>query len=385
VVPQGQPDHGSVPGNDDKRNREETVSENPGATSPRIILHADMDCFYAAVEMHDHPEIAGKPVIVGADPQGGSGRGVVSTCSYEARAFGVRSAMPISQAYRLCPDAVYLRPDMARYAVASGEIMGIFRETGYRVQQVSIDEAFLDISPVGSFDAARDLAAQLKQEIRARAGISCSLGVAPTKIVAKIASDFHKPDSLTVVEPNDVPAFLAPMPVRKIPGIGGKTGALLEDLGIKTIDDLASCNIQRLIGAFGRSAALLHEAALGHDESEVVERDGVKSISKETTFACDTDDADEIAATIEWLVREVTQSLADEGLHFKTVTVRVRYEGFVSKTKSKSLLHHHNDEATLRSSAGELLRSLCEGQKIRRLGLRVSGLWKQDAGQQTLF
>ena len=382
---QGLPDPGAVPGNGYNRDWEETVSEKPGAENPRIILHADMDCFYAAVEMHDHPELAGKPVVVGADPQGGEGRGVVSTCSYEARTFGVRSAMPISQAYRLCPDAVYLRPDMARYAEVSGEIMGIFRATGYRVQQVSIDEAFLDISPVGSYAAAQDLAAQLKQEIRDRVGISCSLGVAPTKIVAKIASDFHKPNSLTVVEPADVPAFLAPMPVRTIPGIGGKTGAHLESLGIKTIGDLATCDIQRLIGAFGRSAALLHEAALGYDESEVVERDGVKSISKETTFARDTDDPDEIAATMESLVREVAQSLADEGLHFKTVTIRVRYEGFVSKTTAKSLLHHHNDEATLRSSAGELLRRLCDGQKIRRLGLRVSGLWKQDTGQQTLF
>ena len=356
-----------------------------GSQSSRIILHADMDCFYAAVEMHDHPDIAKKPVVVGADPQAGSGRGVVSTCSYEARAFGVKSAMPISQAYRLCPDAVYLRPDMARYAEVSGEIMGIFRATGFRVQQVSIDEAFLDITPVGSFNAARDLAVQLKQEIRDRVGITCSLGIAPSKIVAKIASDYKKPDGLTVVEPDNVPAFLRPLPVRKIPGIGGKTGAHLEALAITTIGDLATCDIQRLIGAFGRSAALLHEAALGQDESEVVERDGVKSISKETTFARDTNDPDEIAATVELLVREVAQLLTDEGLHFKTVTVRVRYEGFVSKTKAKSLLHHHNDEATLRSSAGELLRSLCDGQKIRRLGLKVSGLWKQDTGQQTLF
>ncbi|MFA5237001.1 MAG: DNA polymerase IV [Methanoregula sp.] len=360
------------------------MSENPGG-QPRIILHADMDCFYAAVEMHDHPVIAGKPVVVGADPQGGAGRGVVSTCSYEARAFGVKSAMPISQAYRLCPDAIYLRPDMARYAQVSGEIMGIFRETGYRVQQVSIDEAFLDVSPIGSFTAARDLASRLKQEIRDRVGITCSLGVAPTKIVAKIASGFKKPDGLTVVEPDGVPVFLAPLSVRKIPGIGGKTGARLDSLGIATIGDLAACDIQRLIGAFGRSAALLHEAALGHDESEVVERDGVRSISKETTFAQDTDDVDEIAATMETLVREVARSLADENLHFKTVTVRVRYEGFVLKTKAKSLLHHHNDETTLRSAAGELLRSLYEGKKIRRLGLKVSGLWKQDARQQVLF
>jgi DNA polymerase IV (DinB-like DNA polymerase) len=361
------------------------MNGNTGSAGQRIVLHADMDCFYAAVEMHDRPEIAGKPVIVGADPQGGAGRGVVSTCSYEARAFGVKSAMPIGQAYRLCPDAVYLRPDMAKYAAVSAEIMGIFKGTGCRVQQVSIDEAFLDASPVGGFPAARDLAVRLKQEIRDRVGITCSFGVAPSKIVAKIASDYKKPDGLTVVTPEEVPAFLTPLSVRKIPGIGGKTGAQLEALGITTIGELATCDIQRLVGAFGRSAGLLREAALGHDESEVVERDGVKSISKETTFAHDTDSPDEIAATMEVLVAEVARALADEGLYFKTVTVRVRYTGFVSKTKAKSLLHYHNDEAAIRSSAGELLRELWDGKPIRRLGLRLSGFRKQDTGQQTLF
>ena len=351
----------------------------------RIILHADMDCFYAAVEMHDHPEIAGKPVIVGADPQNGAGRGVVSTASYEARASGVKSAMPISQAYRLCPGAVYLRPDMARYAAVSAEIMGIFKETGYRVQQVSIDEAFLDISPVGNFDAARDLATGLKQAIRDRVGITCSLGVAPSKIIAKIASGYQKPDGLTVVTPDTVQDFLAPLSVRKIPGIGGKTGAHLEAIGIKTIGKLATCDIQLLIGAFGRSAGLLREAALGRDDSEVVERDGVKSISKETTFPHDTNNPEEIAAMMELLVREVAAALSDEELQFKTVTVRVRYMGFVAKTRAKTHIHYHNDEVAIRVPAGELLRELWDGKPIRRLGLRLSGLRRPGAGQQTLF
>lgn len=361
------------------------MNGHTGTPGQRIVLHADMDCFYAAVEMHDRPEIVGRPVIVGADPAGGAGRGVVSTCSYEARAFGVKSAMPIAQAYRLCPDAVYLRPDMEKYAAVSAEIMEIFRATGCRVQQVSIDEAFIDAGQVGSFAAARDLAVRLKEEIRKNVGITCSLGVAPSKIVAKIASDYKKPDGLTVVTPEEVPAFLAPLSVRKIPGIGGKTGARLEALGITTIGELATCDIQRLVGAFGRSAGLIREAALGHDESEVVERDGVKSVSKETTFAHDTDDPGEVAATMELLVTEVALALADEGLYFKTVTVRVRYTGFVAKTKAKSLLHYHNNEAAIRSSAGELLRELWDGKPIRRLGLRLSGLRRQDAGQQTLF
>ncbi|MGA2162015.1 MAG: DNA polymerase IV [Methanoregula sp.] len=351
----------------------------------RIILHADMDCFYAAVEMHDHPGLAGKPVVVGADPQGGMGRGVVSTCSYEARAYGIRSAMPISQAYRLCPDAIFIRPNMARYVQVSEEIMTILRWSGFRFQQVSIDEAFLDISPAGSFLAAQKLAEQMKRDIRIRLGITCSLGLAPTKLVAKIASDFHKPDGLTVVAPADVPGFLAPLPVRRIPGIGNKIETELQALAIQTIGDLAAYDIQGLIARFGRSAVLLHEAALGIDESEVVERDRIKSISKEMTFEHDTSDPDKIVATMGALTSEVYRSLAAECLYFKTVTVRVRYEGFVTKTKAKTLMHYHNDQETIRGYAQELLRELFCGRKIRRLGLRLSELKKQDARQQTLF
>ena len=276
-----------------------------GTMPPRIILHADMDCFYAAVEIHDHPGLAGKPVVVGADPKGGIGRGVVSTCSYEARAYGIRSAMPISQAYRLCPDAVFIRPDIARYVQVSEEIMEILRSFGFRCQQVSIDEAFLEISPAGSFFAAQKLAEQMKREIRTDLGITCSLGLAPTKIVAKIASDFHKPDGLTVVEPAEIAAFLAPLPVRRIPGIGSKTEMELHALGIQTIGDLAAYDIQVLIARFGRSAVLLHEAAMGIDGSEVREHHGIKSISKEMTFEHDTGDAGEIVATMGILASEV--------------------------------------------------------------------------------
>jgi DNA polymerase IV (DinB-like DNA polymerase) len=351
----------------------------------RIILHADMDCFYASVEMHDQPQYASLPVVVGADPLGGTGRGVVSTCSYEARVYGIHSAMPISQAYRLCPDAIFLRPRMTRYAEVSEEIMNILRSPGFRFEQVSIDEAFLDLSPVGSFKAARTLAEDLKHEIRTRCGITCSLGIAPTKLVAKIASDFKKPDGLTVVEPADVQGFLAPLPVRRIPGIGNKTGKDLQEMGIHTIGNLAAYDIQRLLGHFGRAAGALHEVALGADGSEVVERSGIKSLSKETTFERDTEDPADIVATMEALIGEVYDALAKEQLSFKTVTVRVRSGGFVTTTKAKTLDHYHNDEATLSGCAQELLRELFDGKKIRRLGLRLSALRRQDARQQTLF
>ena len=188
--------------------------------SPRIILHLDMDSFYASVEVQRRPELAGKPVVIGADPKLGKGRGVVSTCSYEARAFGIRSAMPISQAYVLCPHAVFLPPDFPAYVQASAAVMGILRSYGFLMEQVSIDEAFLDISTLGDFALAQILAGEIKAAIRDRLTLSCSIGIAPSRAVAKIASDFKKPGGLTIVTPAVLEAFLAPLPVRKIPGVG---------------------------------------------------------------------------------------------------------------------------------------------------------------------
>jgi DNA polymerase IV (archaeal DinB-like DNA polymerase) len=355
------------------------------AQGQRIILHLDMDSFYASVEMHEHPDLAGRPVIIGADPKHGTGRGVVSTCSYEARAFGVRSAMPISQAFGLCPDAVFLPPDFPLYARVSGKIMAIIRSHGFRFQQVSIDEAFLDASPVGGFDTARALAQEIKEEIRTNLGITCSVGVAPSKLVAKIASDFKKPDGLTVVEPADVQAFLSPMEVRKIPGIGAKTEKELHNLGISTIGDLRSCDVQVLIARFGRWGIALHGAASGIDESEVEERDGVNSVSREITFAEDTDNTLELVTTLNAIASDVHRMLVDEGLRFRTLTVKVRYQGFVTKTKAKTFPHYVDDVMTIRNGAQALLRSLFDGRKIRLLGLRLSSFERQDSRQRTLF
>ena len=365
--------------------REATLIKNTGREETRIILHLDMDSFYASVEMHERPDLSGKPVIIGADPKHGTGRGVVSTCSYEARAFGVRSAMPISQAFSLCPDAIFLPPDFPLYTRVSGEVMAIIRSRGFRFQQVSIDEAFLDLSPVGSFSAAEVLADQIKTEIFTKLGISCSAGVAPTKLVAKIASDFKKPGGLTVVEPGRVSAFLAPMPVRKIPGIGIKTEKELHDMGIATIRELGSYDVQVLIARFGRWGITLHNAAFGIDESEVEERAGVKSVSREMTFADDTADPQELVRTMNALAAEVHRNLVDEGLRFKTLTVKVRYQGFVTKTKAKTFSHYANDAVTIRTGAQALLRALFDGRKIRLLGLRLSSFETRNTRQTTLF
>jgi len=353
-------------------------------TSQRIILHLDMDSFYASVEMQDRPELRGKPVVIGADPNHGKGRGVVATCSYEARAFGIRSAMPISQAFVLCPHAVFLPPDFPRYGKASADVMAILKAHGFPLQQVSIDEAFLDVSHLGTFPAATDLAVRIKDTILAHLGLTCSIGLAPTKVVAKIASDVHKPGGLTIVEPENLVSFLAPMPVRKIPGIGKKSEAVLFEMGIRTIRDLAAFDIQVLIARFGRSAVALQDIAAGIDKSEVKERDGVKSVSRETTFSNDTDDEQLIAATMDALAEEVCRNLSDESLHCRTVTVKVRYQGFVTRTKARTLPHYTGDPATVCTCAHTLLRDIFDGRKIRLLGIRLSLFDTCDARQMTL-
>jgi DNA polymerase IV (DinB-like DNA polymerase) len=352
--------------------------------SQRIILHLDMDSFYASVEIRERPELRGKPVVIGADPKQGKGRGVVATCSYEARAFGIRSAMPISQAFVLCPHAEFLPPDFNRYVKASADVMAILKTQGLPFEQVSIDEAFLDVSRLGKFSAATDLAGRIRDTIITNLGLTCSIGIAPTKVVAKIASDIHKPNGLTVVEPESLISFLAPMPVRKIPGIGQKSETELFEMGIRTIRDLAACDPQVLLARFGRSAIALQEIASGIERSEVKERDGVKSVSRETTFDEDTDEDHLIVATMDALAEDVCRNLSDECLHCRTVTVKVRYQGFITKTKSRTLPHYTGDPATVRMCAHSLLRDVFDGRKIRLLGIRLSSFDACDARQMTL-
>lgn len=355
-----------------------------GVKKERIILHLDMDSFYASVEMQKRPELKGKPVIIGADPKQGTGRGVVSTCSYEARAFGVRSAMPISRAYMLCPDAVFLSPDIPLYIEASSEIMAILKITEYPFEQVSIDEAFLDASRAGNYGNAKILAEAIKGRILADLGLTCSIGIGPSKVVAKIASDFQKPDGLTIVPPDRVVDFLAPMPVRRIPGIGKKSEGELNSLRIQTIGDLASFDVQVLLARFGKNAIAIHAVALGIDDREVQERGGPCSVSRETTFPEDTNDPEQLVETMDELVRDVHRNLVDENLRFRTVTVKVRYQGFVTKTKARSVLHHTNDITTVHRFAHTLLRELFCDCKIRLVGLRLSGFDEGESVQTTL-
>ncbi len=350
----------------------------------RIIFHVDMDSFFASVEVRENPELADKPVVVGADPKGGKGRGVVSTCSYEARKFGIRSAMPISRAYKLCPTAVFLPVNFPLYIRASNEVMKILRSYSEKFQQAGIDEAYLDVSSVGSFEAARELALRIKKEIEERTRLTCSIGVGPSKIVAKIASDYQKPDGLTVVEPTKVLEFLSPLPVRKILGVGKKTEAELKATGIETIGQLAGYDIQKLLSRFGKWGLYMHELALGIDESEVEEEECCKSISRETTFEEDTADASILFRTMDELAEDVHRSLVDEGFLFKTLSIKVRYQHFITRTRARTLAHYTDEPGLIKETAKALLKGFIDGKLVRLIGVRLSSLEKRRTRQKLI-
>jgi DNA polymerase IV (DinB-like DNA polymerase) len=345
-----------------------------GDFATRIIFHLDMDHFYTAVEERENPALKGKPVIVGADPKEGKGRGVVSTSNYKARDTGVRSGMPISRAWRLCPEAVYLPPNFPLYIQASNEVMEIAKNYADKFEQWGIDEAFLDVSDrTQSFDEAEALAKRLKQEIKEKTNLTASIGVGPNKLVAKVASDFHKPDGLTVVRDEEVETFLAPLPVRKLLWVGRKTEAKLKPLGIETIGDLARFDPAVLNEMFGVMGVQMHLMARGIDNSEVEQRTGVKSISHETTFEEDTNDTNTVLAAVNALSDDVAEETAEQRLFFKTVTVKVRFENFETHTTSKTLPFMTNRPQDLKKTARELLQSYLEqGRRIRLIGVRVS-------------
>jgi DNA polymerase IV (DinB-like DNA polymerase) len=340
----------------------------------RIIFHVDMDHFFTAVEERERPEFKGKPVVVGADPKEGKGRGVVSTCNYEARKFGVKSGMPISRAWKLCPEAVYLPVNYELYRKVSSEIMGILRKYSDKFEQWGIDEAFLDVtSRVNSYEEAEVLAHQIKMEILDNEGLTCSVGIGPNKLVAKIASDFQKPDGLTVVKEKDAEKFLAPLRVRKLLWVGRKTEQRLKSIGINTIGDLADYDPTVLTENFGVMGTQLHLMAHGIDRSEVEERGEVKSISRDVTFEEDTDDFEFVLETLDRLSEEVYKDVSRQNLCFKTVTVKVRYENFETHTHGKTLPFVTDRLQDLQKMVKELVQDYLRSyRKIRLVGVRVS-------------
>ncbi|MEM3697006.1 MAG: DNA polymerase IV [Candidatus Bathyarchaeia archaeon] len=351
----------------------------------RIIFHVDMDHFFTAVEEREHPEYKGKPVIVGADPKGGKGRGVVSTCNYEARKFGVRSGMPISKAWKLCPQAVYLPVNFELYMKVSDKIMGLLRKYADKFEQWGIDEAFLDVtSKVRDYAEAETLASEIKKEIYEREGLTCSIGVGPNKLVAKIASDYRKPDGLTIVREEETEKFLAPLPVRKLLWVGRKTEQKLKTMGITTIGDLAHYDPMALAEVFGVMGTQMYLMAHGVDKSEVEEREEIKSISRETTFEEDTSNSELVLRTLDALSEEVHKDVLNQRLYFKTVTVKVRYENFETHTHSKTLSLITNRLEELKKTSKELLKTyLKSDRKIRLVGVRVSNFTSAEK-QKTL-
>lgn len=352
----------------------------------RIIFHFDMDHFFTAIEEREHPELKGKPVIVGADPKGGTGRGVVSTSNYLAREFGVRSGMPISRAWKLCPNAVYMPVNYKLYSEVSSRIMDILRRHADKFEQWGIDEAFLDVTAkVNDYVSAKALAMHIKHGIYRQEKLTSSVGIGSNKLVARIASDFQKPDGLTLVKEEDIGKFLAPLAVRKLLWVGRKTGQKLEDMGIKTVGDLAHYDAQMLTDAFGVMGKQLHLMALGIDKSEVRERNWVKSISREFTFQEDTDDLDSILRNLDMLAEEVNKDALNQRLQFKTVTVKVRYSNFETHTHSKTLPFITDRLIDLERAARELLQPYLKlERKIRLIGVRVSSLVSSEK-QRRLF
>ncbi len=339
----------------------------------KIIMHVDLDAFYAACEEQRSPELRGKPIIVGADPKEGKGRGVVSTCNYEVRKFGIHSGMPISWAYKRAPHAIYLPVDMAYYTKISQQIMQLLQKKVKKFEQISIDEAFLDISSLG-YEGAEKLAKGMKAEIKKKFGLTCSIGISQNKLIAKIASDFQKPNGLTVVKPHEVKLFLYPLSVRKLIGVGPKTEAALKELGVETIGELAAAQREKLERIFGKFGLLLYEEARGIYEDEVSEDGEIKSISRQATFAEDISEKELILAALNDLINEVLDEAASYRIKFKAIIVKVRYSNFETHTKQKKFKTPLRKEE-VKAWAKVLLKSfLKEKRKIRLIGFAVSDL-----------
>ena len=351
----------------------------------RIILHVDMDSFFASVEIRERPELKGLPVIVGSDPKDGSGRGVVSTCSYEARKYGIHSAMPISQAYRLCPGAAFLPVNMKLYTGVSSRIMELLRGFAEKFQQVSVDEVYIVPGPeIKNFEEASICALRIKDEVQKQEGITCSVGVGPNKLIAKIASGFQKPDGLTVVRPEDTREFLFPLKVSKIPGIGDKTAEALKEMGITKVEELASYNVQLLSKRFGKMGLRMKQMANGLDFGDVQERESIKSISRHGTFEEDTNDPVKIVESLEMLAGSVHSSLMKHRFLFKTVTLIVRFEDFTTYTRSKTIPIWTSDLFVIKRTATQLLSEFQGRKKFRLLGVGVAKLKEIDE-RQTLI
>ncbi|RMH20756.1 MAG: DNA polymerase IV [Acidobacteria bacterium] len=343
-----------------------------------------MDCFYAAVHMRDDPSLAGKPVVIGGSP---AGRGVVAAASYEVRRYGVHSAMPAAQAVRRCPHAVFIRPDFPRYRRESQAIFAIFRDFTPIVQPASLDEAYLDVTAhLAPWGSATAVAREIRRRVREERGLTVSVGVGPNRLVAKIASDFDKPDGLTVVPPHKVQDFLDPLPVRRILGVGPATERALHGMGIETIADLRARSREELEARFGRHGAGLYRYSRGIDERPVRTERVRKSLGHERTYPRDLATLEQMDAELERLSQMVAGGLRKKELLARTLTVKVRYADFTTLTRARTLPAGVDDPATIAAVAKELLRATDAGRRpVRLLGVTGSGFDRDGPEQLWLF
>ena len=350
----------------------------------RLIMHIDMDAFFAAVEQRDFPELRGKPLIIGALP---GGRGVVSTASYEARKFGVGSAMPISEAHRRCPNGIYKRPDMSKYVAESRKVMAALDEISPVVEPVSIDEAYVDITGLERLvGTPQQIGARTKALILERTGLTASVGIGPNRFVAKIASDHQKPDGLTVVEPEQVLEFLGPLPIRVLRGVGKVAQGHFARMSVKTVADLRDWALPDLIRRLGEaSARSVYRQARGEGSDRVGHAEGRKSISKETTFLEDIDDPERIRATMLWQAAEVGRTTRRENKRGRVVSVKIRLAGFETHTRQRRMDRATCSDRRIYETAISLYEeSGYVGRPLRLIGVGLSD-WDDGGCRQLLL
>jgi len=342
----------------------------------RVIFHVDLDAFYASVEQREHPNLRGIPLIIGADPKEGKGRGVVVACSYEARKRGLHSGQPISRAYKLCPEGVYVQPNFDLYGHVSTDVMERIRKYADKFEQMSIDEACMEVTKsCQQYGGPVALAKRIKDEVKTKEGLVCSIGIAPNKSAAKIACDFQKPDGLTYVDPEHVREFLAPLPVSKISGVGEKTEAALNEIGIKTIDDLAKYPPKALYKQFGKTSVWLWAIANAEEKVEVIENYVMKSIGAETTFDVDTDDWAVVDRQLGALEDDVHKRLIESKMRYRTVVLKIRFTGFETYTREKTIRFPTTKKDTISTVVEELTKEFRNHpKKVRLVGVRVTGL-----------
>ncbi len=349
----------------------------------RHILHADFDAFYASVEQLDNPELRGKPLAVGGSPDT---RGVVASASYEAREYGVRSAMPMRTAFNLCRKLVRVSARFERYREVSRAVMEIFTDITELVEPLSLDEAYLDVTDlVAEGHSAANMASRLKRRVKDELGLTISVGAGVSKSVAKIASDLEKPDGLTVVPPDEEVAFLGPLPVGTLPGVGPKTGELLKSQGILSVGDLAACDDDWLLSRLGRNGAYIKKLALGQDDRPVQTQRDTKSVSAETTLVSDTGDPDALRELVARLSRDVSRSLERRELRGRTVKLKLRLSDFTTFTRQVTLPQAVQTSDQIAGAAIRLMDVETRGGRMFRLvGVGVSGFGDADDPAPTI-